>query len=404
MSRSLSRPSVLRILALITYLCCFVILMAPPSTGQTNVQDGLAERVIKTCVAVQPGDVVVLYGGRHHLDMMEELAMHADKSGGLTNIMVLSDKLQRAYWTEVPEEYLSIVPSYWKSWLSEVDVWIGMPAVEDPRSVYADIPQERFAAAAEASQMFTDILNGTPLRFVFINPPSTQQAATAGMGFDRFSKMRWSAINADYSAISKKGYALADVLHGAKEVHITSPAGTDIRFSMGDREVFVNDGIVTEEEAKAGKFVQRIANLPGGQVFASTIEKSVTGRVVIPKGQCNWGTVRNVSFEFRDGDMHGFEAEEGGDCIAETLDPYEGPTRRFASFSIGLNSYLEVDEESATFWPANGAGMVYINVGDNQLLGGKNVTQAGYGFPITRATVIVDGVTIVKDGKLTEVK
>ena len=48
--------------------------------------------------------------------------------------------------------------------------------------------------------------------------------------------------------------------------------------------------------------------------------------------------------------------------------------------------------------------MVYINVGDNQLLGGKNVTQAGYGFPITRATVIVDGVTIVKDGKLTKGK
>jgi leucyl aminopeptidase (aminopeptidase T) len=353
---------------------------------------------------VQPGDVVVLYGGRHHLDMLEELAMHADKSGGLTNIMIVSDKLQRAYWTEVPEEYLSIVPSYWKSWLSEVDVWISMPAVEDPRSVYADIPQERFAAAAMASQMFMDILNSTSLRQVFINPPSPQQAAAAGMDIDRFSKMRWSAINADYSAISKKGYALADVLHGAKEVHITSPAGTDIRFSMGDREVFVNDGIVTEKEAKAGKFLQRIANLPGGQVFASAIENSATGRVVIPKDKCNWEAVRNVSFEFRDGDMHGFEAEEGGDRIAETLDPYEGPTRRFASLSIGLNPHLEVDEESATYWPASGAGMVYINVGGNQLFGGKNVTETGYGFPITRATVIVDGETIVKDGKLTNGK
>jgi leucyl aminopeptidase (aminopeptidase T) len=136
-------------------------------------------------------------------------------------------------------------------------------------------------------------------------------------------------------------------------------------------------------------------------VFASAIEKSANGSVVIPQGQCNWGPVQNVSFQFRDGDMQGFEAEAGGDCISEILDPYEGPTHRFASFSIGLNPNLYVDEENATFWPGNGAGMVYINVGNNQLLGGTNKTQTGYGFPITRATVSVDGVTIVKDGKLT---
>ena len=402
MSRMYSHSRILKTLVLFTCLCCSGMLFASSSAAQAHVQEGLAQRVIETCVAVQPGDVVVLYGGRHQLNMMEELAAHADKAGGLTNIMVLSDKLQRTYWTEVPEEHLSIVPTYWKSWLSEVDVWIGMPVVQDPRAVYEDIPQERFAAGAEAGQMFTDILNGTPLRYIYINPPSVQQAATAGMDFDRFSKMNWSAINANYAAISKTGYALADALHGADEVRITSAAGTDLRFSMGGREVFVNDGIVTEKEAKAGKFLQRIANLPGGQVFASAIELSASGRIVVPKGQCNWGPVRNVSFEFRDGDMHGFKADEGGDCIAEILDPYEGPTRRFASFSIGLNPNLEVDEESATFWPGNGAGMVYINVGNNQLLGGENMTQTGYGFPITHATVTVDGVTIVEDGNLSK--
>jgi leucyl aminopeptidase (aminopeptidase T) len=391
----------MRALALAT-LVIAGLLVAVPAHGQSTAQEGLADRVITTCVAVQPGDVVVLYGGRHHLDTMEELAMRANMAGGLTNIIVISDKQQRAYWTEVPEKHLSIVPTYWKSWLSEVDVWIGMPGVEDPRAVYGDIPQERFAAGAEGSQMFTDILNGTPLRFVYINPPSAQQAETAGMDLDRFSEMYWSAIGADYEAISKKGYALADLLHGAKEVSITSEAGTDIRFTMGDREVFVNDGIVTEKEAKAGMFIQRIANLPGGQVFASANETTANGRVVVPEHQCNWGTVRNVSFEFRNGDMSDFVADEGGDCINKILDPYEGPTRRFASFSIGLNPNLEIDEENAKFMPANGAGMVYVNVGDNQLLGGENVTQTGYGFPIIKATVTVDGVTVVEEGELTD--
>ena len=398
---SLHGPEIARATALMAILGSAGLLTTLPAIGQQGQDKAdLAHRVVKTSVAVQPGDVVVIYGGRHQLDLMEQLTMQADKAGGLTNMMVLSDKQQRAYWTEVPMEHLSIVPTYWKAWLSEVDVWIGLPVVQDPRAVYGDVPQERFAAGAEATQMFSDILNSTPLRFVFINLATEQQAAAAGMDFERFSQMQGSAINADYGAISKIGYAIADTLRRSQEVRITSPAGTDIQFSVAEREVFVNDGIVTEKEAKAGMFLQRIANLPGGQVFGSADETSANGRVVVPMDQCNWQDVKDVTFEFRNGDMHEFEAAQGGSCINEILDPYEGPTRRFAGFSIGLNPHLEVDEKGAKFRPGNGAGMVYINVGNNQLLGGKNVTQTNYGFPVTEATVTIDGVTVVKDGTL----
>jgi hypothetical protein len=46
---------------------------------------------------------------------------------------------------------------------------------------------------------------------------------------------------------------------------------------------------------------------------------------------------------------------------------------------------------------------VSIGIGDNRLLGGSNQVEGGGGFnfPIVKATVTIDGKTVVQDGKLT---
>jgi hypothetical protein len=46
------------------------------------------------------------------------------------------------------------------------------------------------------------------------------------------------------------------------------------------------------------------------------------------------------------------------------------------------------------------AGMVFIDMGNNQLLGGSNKTEFHWGIPVTNATVEIDGKTVVRDGNL----
>jgi hypothetical protein len=74
----------------------------------------------------------------------------------------------------------------------------------------------------------------------------------------------------------------------------------------------------------------------------------------------------------------------------------------FASFQIGLNPKAKVIENPGDYRPGYAAGVVYINIGDNQLLGGSNKVEGGggFGFPIVNSTVTVDGKTVVKDGAL----
>jgi hypothetical protein len=59
-------------------------------------------------------------------------------------------------------------------------------------------------------------------------------------------------------------------------------------------------------------------------------------------------------------------------------------------------------EDNSDFRPSNAEGMVYVIFGDNSLHGGKNKVIGSYWtwFPITNATVKIDGKEVVKDGKL----
>jgi hypothetical protein len=53
-----------------------------------------------------------------------------------------------------------------------------------------------------------------------------------------------------------------------------------------------------------------------------------------------------------------------------------------------------------TIYPAYSAGAVWLAVGNNQLLGGKNTDRGNFRFPIQDATVTVDGKVVVQNGKL----
>lgn len=383
-------------------LLAALLLAMVPSSLQAQERDfaGLAKRVITVSANVKPGEVVVVYGGKHTVPLMEELAIEAQKAGGMTPLFLGTGRVTRSFYLEVPEKYLEQEHRYFAEWLRHINVWIGMSAYEDPKSVYADIPETRFAKAAKASQYITDRLNESGVRLVFIGYPTRELAAINKLDFATYEKIHWDAVNADYKKISEKGQELKRVLQGAKKVRVTSPAGTDLTFSVGERPVFVHDGIVTEEEAKAKLVLVRIANLPGGEVSVAPVETSANGRVVVPKDRCRFAPMTGISFDLKNGQLQNFQARENGKCFEETMAPYTGPKDMFASISIGLNPALRVIEDGGDYRPGSAAGMVWISFGDNQLLGGNNKTQGGFNFPIVNATVEIDGKVVVRDGKL----
>ena len=178
-------------------------------------------------------------GGKHEIPLMEALAIEAKKQGGLVTMFLDTDAVERATYKDVPEKYLELPPTYFADWVKHIDVFISLPNIEDSKAVFGDVPQERLATAGKAGQVVTDVLNSSGVRLVSVGYPTQSDAAVYQLDFATYQKVFWDAVGADYQKISESGNRLKEVLRGAKTVRVTSSAGTDITFSMGDRPIFV---------------------------------------------------------------------------------------------------------------------------------------------------------------------
>lgn len=363
----------------------------------------LAHRVITTSANVKPGEVVVISGGKHTIPLMEALAIEAMKAGGMVTMFLGSDKVSRSFLADVPERYLEQEPRFFAEWLKQVDVWITLPEASDIKALDAGVPATRLAKIDKADQFFVGMLDGMKFRQVNIIYPTDERGKSFGLDGRIYVNMIWEAIGADYKQISDNGITLKKVLEAAKTVRVTSPSGTNLTFQAGNRPIFLEDGTVSAEKAKGKSFIERTTGLPAGTLTLAPLEDSATGKVIVPRTECRFELMTDVSFEFKKGKMEDFKAGKGGNCFQELISASSGPTNQIGSFSIGLNPAWKVHEENgAHYYPSSGLGVVFVNIGDNQLLGGTNKTQGnfGFGFPIVGATVEVDGKVVIKDGKL----
>lgn len=377
---------------------------AQPSVTRANATtrySELARRIVTTSAAVKPGEAVVIAGGKHTIPLMEALAIETQKAGGFPAMLLASDSATRSYFRDVPEEYLKLEPRYFAAWVRAVQVWIALPNEEDFAALISGVPEARIAKGAEAGQFIVKLANESGLRFVGVGFPSRGEAAANAVPFEAYERMQWAGIGADYALIGRAGARLREALRGAKSVHVTSPTGTDITFSLGDRHVSVDDGQVTDDEAKAASLLERAAALPGGRVTVPPIETSANGTVVVPRNRCRDIVVTDNRFQVRDGKIVGLTARTGAKCLTDALTAYSGPADRLGTFSIGLNPALHAVPGSAYF-PGTGAGMIYLGFGGNAFLGGENETPGGFAVPVERATVTADGKPVVTNGRLVE--
>ncbi len=374
------------------------VALSAAAAQQGNV-DRLAHRIVTTSVAVRPGEVVVITGGKHTIPLMEALAIETQKAGGMAAILLSSDKVVRSLNVDVPEQFLTQEPRYFAEWLKRADVFITLPTASDIKALDAGVPATRLAKVNEAGQFLPPLLDDMKFRELDISYPTRERGASWGIEGQTYVTMMWNAIGADYQRIAQQGDALRDMLQGAKSVHVTSPSGTDVTFAVEGRPAFVDEGVITAEKAKGKKFLARDVGLPGGTVFMAPLETSANGRVVVPRVQCRFLTMTGVSFEFKDGKLENLKATKGLNCLNELMSASGGPTNVIGGFSIGLNPGLKVHEEGNAAYYGGGSA---AGIGDNQLLGGGNITSGnfGFGFPIRDATVAIDGKTVVERGKL----
>lgn len=204
-------------------------------------------------------------------------------------------------------------------------------------------------------------------------------------------EMMIRCLAADYNAIAERSQRLSVALESGNEVHVTSPAGTDIRLIRGDRHAKPDTGFYLNP----GEY----GNLPAGETFFAPIEGTAQGVIVFDGAMAGVGKVKTpIRIMVRDGVAVEITGGPEAQKLNELIDPLGVAARNIAELGIGTNDRAQIT--GVILEDEKVMGTVHIALGDNMSMGGTVSVPSHLDGLILQPTVFVDDRMIMEDGKL----
>jgi leucyl aminopeptidase (aminopeptidase T) len=265
-----------------------------------------------------------------------------------------------------------------------------MLVVMRPRTRHGEEPPEPIASMWSKVDVFV-----APTRYSLTHTQARKRATEAGargatmpaITLDVFVE----GMSIDYGVVKSNCDNMLRALEGAREIRVTSPLGTEVRFSVEGRRFIADTGILTEK----GSF----GNLPAGEVFVAPVEGTANGVMVFDGAIAGVGTLKTpVKVLVEDGFAVKFEGEDEAQRLKRLLESVNvREAFNVAEFGIGTNPGARIvgnilmDEKVYK--------TVHIAFGDNSTIGGRVKAGIHLDGIITRPTVYIDDKMIMRDGE-----
>ena len=197
---------------------------------------------------------------------------------------------------------------------------------------------------------------------------------------------------ADYDEIAVRSEKTAKVLSAARQVRVSSPAGTEIEFSIEGRAAHADTGLVHHPGD--------MSNLPAGEAYLAPVEGTARGRIVFEAAMAGLGKLDEckIEVEIEDGLAVSFSGGEPARRLEKILAPHGKPGLNLAELGVGTNDRAQVtgmilEDEKIL-------GTVHFALGDNQSMGGGVAVPIHLDGLVLKPSLWVDGKQIMKDGSL----
>lgn len=198
------------------------------------------------------------------------------------------------------------------------------------------------------------------------------------------------------------------LLKKARRIHITSPAGTDVTYDLGQYPVITEYGYTDTSG--------RWDHWPSGFLFTQGKDDGVNGTVVLDRGDIVCAFRKYIEDPVTLRIERGYvKAIEGKGLDATLLRNYMSSfdERAYAISHIGwglnqkaqwhhmaiADAQKEIGMDALSYY-----GNVLFSTGPNTELGGKNDTPCHVDMPLRGCTLKLDEKVIVKDGKIVPVE
>ena len=356
----------------------------------------IAKRVINDCLQVKEDEQVLIQTWGHTLDLSNALALETYQVGATPIVTLDTDESFLNYVTKVPEEYYAKEPKASLSMLDNVDAQIFLFGPKDPKILKA-APGERMAKAFDSNKPIMEKAQSRRIRTAYlpVGYITEERAQTYGFDLANWRKNFDQAVDADMKKVSELGKKVAMKLQNADTVQVTDDQSTNITFSIKNRSIRVRDGIIDQDDISKGNHTE---SLPSGQVVVAPVKTSAQGTIAFEQPQAFMGKmIRGLKLVFQNGKLVSFDGKDNFASFADLYRGASGDKDRLGSFSIGLNpnaKHMGITTDELV------QGGVTLGLGFNRDIGGDNDTGFGYAQSLAKATIKVDGNTLVSNGKI----
>ena len=372
-------------------VACIAHAQTPP---QFDMQyRAMAEKIVER-LDLQPGETFLAVAHPGQFDALVPHLRYAVMEAGAIDLGVmdvLEEPVPETWRAEVLADGGAAARAALAPLLADVDASIMLPGAVPSQPLYAAI-QDNLRAGLGRTIHFHWLGNNSAI------PLPGQPLPPAHVLESTYQR---AVLETDYTALASAQEAFEAAMRG-REVRVTSPAGTDIRFRIGERPVNRQDGNASAARTGRGQvLIDREIELPAGVIRVAPIEESVNGTIAFPPSQWSGRPVSGLLLTLREGKVLDVSADTGTEAVIAEMDAAGPAGRAFREFALGFNPLLAVPEQQPWIpYYGYGAGVVRLSLGDNSELGGE--VSGGYvrwNF-FTDTTVTVDGEVWVRDGKL----
>ena len=369
---------------------------------------------IVTGMNLKRGEAVVIRGGTHIQELLEEIGLRCYTKGGQPLIMATTDNFSKRVFDEIPKETLEITPKHYLGAIKEADAYIVVEPLKNPE-IQTNFPPEKVAARTKANVPIRKELYGEEAgkgkKWTYAGWPTQEAAKFYGIGYDDLERLIVEGMTVPASTLKENTSKLAEHLDGQDVLHITDKKGTDFTCRIKGRRINEDDGIVDDHDIEMNDLGN---NLPAGEVFFAPYETFGEGTIYCPitKDRLTNKIIKDITLHFTDGRLllDDCAARVNGDQMIDTFqrcleidkDEKEVRTTNIAELGIGCNpaidkaiGYILTDEKLG--------GSVHVAFGSNASFGGTSKSTMHWDF-VTQPSATIEiadtNEVIIKDGEI----
>lgn len=362
----------------------------------------IAAQLVKQIAGVKPGDSVLVEGELREWALLEDLSLEVQKAGGHAVVVPWRELAGKRYFDEVPAQFDAKRHDVWLKLVPAFNVNVVVEGQEHP-GLLKQVPAARIAASDKAYQPVYQLLVKRNLRRVSLGNGLYPTAATAkrhGMTKDQLAKIFWAGVAIEPAKVQAAAEAVRAVLAKGKEVRITNPNGTDLRFRIQNRPVIVSDGVLDAAKLKKGG-AAAWTYLPAGDVMVAPVKGTAEGKVVVDRLPFADGEVLGLTVTFKAGKVASFTGKPGAqfDRLKALYEGAVGRKDELVGIDLGVNPAVVIPKGSKLLaWMAS--GMITTGIGGNLEFGGDNAIGFGSFWHLPGSTLLVDGKPLIENGVL----